>query len=60
MSDHAILTLIGAVGLVLQLTGLVILALLARESIRLARAVAGLVYQEIDRLRRDLGGRSAR
>jgi hypothetical protein len=60
MSDHAILALIGAVGLVLQLTGLVILALLARESIRLARAVAGLVYQEIDRLRRDLGGRSAR
>jgi hypothetical protein len=57
MSDHAILTLIGAVGLVLQLTGLVILALLARESIRLARAVAGLFYQETDRLRRDLGGR---
>jgi hypothetical protein len=57
MSDHAILTLISAVGLVLQLTGLVILALLARESIRLARAVAGLVYQETDRLRRDLGGR---
>ena len=51
MSDHAIIVLIAIVGFVLQLTGLVSLGRMARESQRLTRAVAGLVYQETDRLR---------
>ena len=52
LSDHAILGLIGIIGFALQVAGLVILGSMLRESQRLTRAVAGLVYQETDRLRR--------
>jgi len=37
--------------------GLVVLGSMLRESQRLTRAVAGLVYEESDRLRSLLGGR---
>ena len=57
MSDHAIIVLIAIVGFVVQLTGLVMLGVMARESQRVTRAVAGLVYQETDQLRQQLGGR---
>lgn len=59
MSDHAIIVLTAIVGFAVQLTGLVILGLMARqshrESQRLTRAVAGLVYQESDKIRRLFG-----
>ena len=60
MSDHAILGLIAVGGFTLQIAGVVFLGVylggMLRESQRLTRAVAGLVYQETDRLRQQLGG----
>ena len=44
MSDHLMLAWI-AIG------GFIVLALMLRESQRLTRAVAGLVYQESERIR---------
>ena len=38
-------------GFIVQLLGLIVLALMLRESQRLTRAVAGLVYQESERIR---------
>ena len=42
---------------IVGIVGLVALGLMLRESQRLTRAVAGLVYQESDRLRSLLGSR---
>lgn len=50
MSDHAMLALIMVGGLTIGLSGLVVLGLMLRESQRLTRAVAGLVYQETDKI----------
>jgi len=55
MSDHALLARIAVVGFTVQMLGLVVLALMLRESQRLTRAVAGLVYQESERTRAALG-----
>jgi len=55
MSDHALLAWIAVAGFTVQVLGLVVLALMLRESQRLTRAVAGLVYQEGERTRAALG-----
>jgi hypothetical protein len=59
MSDHALIALIGTVGFVLQIAGLVLLGVklsgAVREAQQLTRAVAGLVYQESERIRPSLG-----
>ena len=55
MSDHALMTILLVVGFTIQASGLIVLGLMLRESQRLTRAVAGLVYQETDRLRTLLG-----
>ena len=55
MSDHALLAWIAVVGFTVQMLGLVVLALMLRESQRLTTAVAGLVYQESERTRAALG-----
>jgi hypothetical protein len=51
MSDHAILGLLLVVELIVGLVGVTILVRMLRESQRMTRAVAGLVYQESDKLR---------
>jgi len=55
MSDHALLFLVAVGGFTIQILGLIVLALMLRESQRLTRAVAGLVYQEGERTRAALG-----
>jgi len=55
MSDHAIIVLLVVVAFAVGLFGLIVLGLMLRESQRLTRAVAGLVYQESDRIRSLLG-----
>ena len=55
MSDHALLGWIAIGGFTVQILGLIMLALMLRESQRLTRAVAGLVYQEGERIRAALG-----
>jgi hypothetical protein len=55
MSDHAIIVLLVVVAFAVGLFGVVVLGLMLRESQRLTRAVAGLVYQESDRIRSLLG-----
>jgi len=55
MSDHTMLMVLLVGGFTTQVLGLVVLGLMLRESQRLTRAVAGLVYQETDRLRSLLG-----
>lgn len=55
MSDHALIALIAVVGFTAQIAGLVVLALQLRDSRRTTRAVAGLVYQESERIRALLG-----
>jgi hypothetical protein len=57
MSDHALIALIAVVGFTVQIAGLVIIALQLRDSRRTTRAVAGLVYQESERIRALLGDR---
>jgi hypothetical protein len=51
VSDHALLFWVAIGGFTIQVLGLVVLALMLRESQRLTRAVAGLVYQEGERTR---------
>ena len=46
MSDHALMMSFFVVGFTVQVLGLIVLGLMLRESQRLTRAVAGLVYQE--------------
>ena len=59
MSDHALIAIIGAAGFAAQLTGLLVLILIARSNARearqFARALAGLIYQESDKTRAGLG-----
>jgi hypothetical protein len=55
MSDHAVLAWIAVGGFTLQILGLIVLARMLRESQRLTRAVAGLVYPEGERVRSALG-----
>jgi hypothetical protein len=55
MTDHALLAWIAIGGFTIQILGLIVLALMLRESQRLTRAVAGLVYQEGERTRAALG-----
>ena len=55
MSDHAVMMTLLVVGFTTQVFGLIVVCLLLRESQRLTRAVAGLVYQETDRIRALLG-----
>jgi hypothetical protein len=55
MSDHALFAVLIVAAFLVGLAGLVVLGLMLRESQRLTRAVAGLVYQESDRLRSLLG-----
>jgi len=55
MSDHAIIAALAVVGFTIQISGLIVLARMLRESQRLTRAVAGLVYQENERTRSLLG-----
>ena len=55
MSDHALLAVLIVAAFLVGVAGLVVLGLMLRESQRLTRAVAGLVYQESDRLRSLLG-----
>ncbi len=51
MSDHALLAVLIVAVFLVGAAGLVVLGLMLRESQRLTRAVAGLVYQESDRIR---------
>ncbi|HSF07181.1 MAG TPA: hypothetical protein VLG10_15465 [Methylomirabilota bacterium] len=55
MSDPALLFWVAIGGFAFQILGLIVLALMLRESQRLTRAVAGLVYQEGERTRAALG-----
>jgi len=55
MSDHAIIVLSLVVAFAIGLVGLIVLGLMLRESQRLTRAVAGMVYQESDKIRSLLG-----
>lgn len=55
MSDHVMIVWIAVGGFAVQLLGLIVLGLMLRESQRLTRAVAGLVYQEGERTRAALG-----
>jgi hypothetical protein len=55
MSDHALIAVLIVAAFLVGVAGLVVLGLMLRESQRLTRAVAGLVYQDRDRLRSMLG-----
>lgn len=55
MSDHVLIVWIAIGGFTVQILGLIVLAWMLRESQRLTRAVAGLVYQENERTRAALG-----
>jgi hypothetical protein len=55
VSDHALIAWIAIGGFTVQVLGLIVLARMLRESQRLTRAVAGLVYQEGERTRAALG-----
>jgi len=55
MSDRALIVLLIVAAVLVGVAGLVVLGLMLRESQRLTRAVAGLVYQESDRIRSLLG-----
>jgi len=55
MSDHVLIVSIAMGGFTVQIFGLIVLARMLRESQRLTRAVAGLVYQENERTRAALG-----
>jgi len=55
MSDHVLIVSIAMGGFTVQIFGLIVLARMLRESQRLTRAVAGLVYHENERTRAALG-----
>lgn len=56
MSDHAILGFLLVVSIVIGAVVFVVLGGMLRECQRLTRAVAALVYQEGEKLRRSIGG----
>ena len=49
MFEHGVLLVVIIAGFVVQILGLVAITAMLRESQRLTRAVAGLVYQESDK-----------
>ena len=55
MFEHGSLLVVIIAGFAVQILGLVAIAAMLRESQRLTRAVAGLVYQENDKIRALLG-----
>lgn len=55
MSDHAIIMICLAVIFVVGAVGLIVMSRMLHESQRMTRAVAGLVYQESDRIRALMG-----
>ena len=55
MIDHPLILIVIIAGFAWQTAGLVIMMVMLRESQRLTRAVAGLVYQEGERTRNALG-----
>ncbi|MDP3775192.1 MAG: hypothetical protein Q8Q85_13095 [Gemmatimonadales bacterium] len=55
MSGHALLLWVAIGGFTIHVLGLVVLALMLRESRRLTREVEGLVYHEGERTRTALG-----
>jgi hypothetical protein len=55
MSEHAFIAALTLVCFAVQFVGLFMLGRMLRESQRLTRAVAGLVYQESERVRSALG-----
>jgi hypothetical protein len=61
MGDHAILGVLLVVSIAIGIGGLLVLGLvlgaMLRESQRLTRAVAGMVYQEGERTRAAIAGR---
>jgi hypothetical protein len=57
VSDHAILGLLLVVSSAIGTGGLLVLGAMLRESQRLTRAVAGMVYQESERIRSALASR---
>jgi hypothetical protein len=57
VSDHAILGWLLVVSIVVAVVGLVIATSMLRESQRLTRAVAALVYQEGEKIRAAITGR---
>jgi hypothetical protein len=64
MTDHALIALLVVVGSAVQLVGLILLGIMARqgralilESQRLTKTVGALVYQETGKLAAQIGGR---
>jgi NADH:ubiquinone oxidoreductase subunit 6 (subunit J) len=61
MSEHVIIVIVGAVGILTSVVGLTIMGLqlreARRESTRLFTVVGGLVVQEVDKLRAAIEGR---
>jgi hypothetical protein len=57
VGDHAILGLLLVVSIAVGIGGLLVLGGMLRECQRLTRAVAGLVYQEGDKIRAVITGR---
>ena len=51
MFEHGVLLVVIIAGFVVQILGLVAITAMLRESQRLTRTVAGLVYQESDKIR---------
>ncbi len=58
MSDHAILGLVLAVSIAIGVSGLLVLGGMLRECQRLTRAVAAMVYQESEKTRAVITGRT--
>ena len=55
MFDHGTVLVVVIAGFTIQILGLVTMIVMLREAQRLTRAVAGLVYQESDKIRALLG-----
>ncbi len=55
MSEHGVIAALALIAFTVQFVGLFMLGRMLRESQRLTRAVAGLVYQENERTRAALG-----
>ena len=55
MFDHGTVLVVIIAGFSIQILGLVVMIAMLREAQRLTRAVAGLVYQESDKIRALLG-----
>lgn len=58
MSDHAMLGWLVLLAITMEIGGFVVLVAMLRESQRLTRAVAAMVYQESDKTRAAITGRA--